>query len=189
MKELSIRIFLSFASFSGVLFFLFVWKKVGMPIFSADLITISNYPILSIYLKYTVLFAMVLWFAYLWLSFVRNYLPKISGTEEIIEIKPIEGSFLPVYIWLFVIALSFSDTLQPETITLLFVLFLFWAFLDWVSYFNPFWLLFWYRFYETKSSSGTVFTLITKKKDIKITNGKYVLDNLIRINNFTFLQK
>lgn len=190
MKELAIRFFLSVASFSGVLFFLFVWKKVDIPFFCApEWIGIDKVWNLLIYAKHLSLLLIVVWLSYLWVSFVRNYLPEISGNEEAIEIRPIEGSFLPVYIWLFVIALSFSDKLESGTIILLSVLFIFWNHLDGISYFNPFWLIFSYRFYEVKTPSWGIFTLITNKKDVKITDGKYILENLIRINNFTYLQK
>lgn len=103
------------------------------------------------------------------------------------KIKPAEWIFLPVYIWLFAVALSFSENkLNIETIFLIILLFIFWLKLEATSYFNPFWLFIGFHYYEVESSNNIVFILITKEKGLK--HGKE-LNNLIRINDFTFLKK
>ena len=103
------------------------------------------------------------------------------------KIKPAEWIFLPVYIWLFAVALSFSeDKLNIETIFLIILLFIFWLKLESISYFNPFWLFLGFHYYEVESSNNITFILITKEKGLKY--GKE-LNNLIRINDFTFLKK
>lgn len=182
MKTKLVRFFLSGSSFLWVVFFLFVWKKIDIPTFSSENFCYFSY-INCVLIKYLCFLFIIYGIAYFSLKFAKTL--KNTERMEIKEIKPIESTFLPVYIWLFVIALSFDSSLSVETIFLLFILFLFRRYLDSVSYFNPFFLFFWYRFYEVKSSFWLTLMLITKEKDLKSTDS---IEWLIRINNFTFLQ-
>jgi len=187
-----IPLILSISSFSWVILFLIIGRRIDVgKIWKVDYITLKNtsLEILNtdlLRLKYIIFVLIVLLICRIGLYLLRNCLgDKADETLSIKEIKPIEWSFLPVYIWLFVIALSFSEsTLKLETVILMFILFLFWTRLDSVSYFNPFMLFFWYRFYEVKSDKSTTFTVITKRSDLKnITQMEW----LLRINNFTFI--
>ncbi len=184
-----IPLFLSISSFSGIILFLLIWKKIDIPFINISNTCLNKLNWDLIYLKYLMFLIIILFFACISIYLVKKYLYIEDNPETIVvkEIKPIEWSFLPVYIWLFVIALSFNEkVLTFETIFLMILLFLFWLKLDSVSYFNPFLLFFWYRFYEIKSDKTTTFTLITRRKDLKNIKN---INNLICINNFTFLEK
>lgn len=179
----TIRFLLSLSSFSWMLFFLLVWKKIDIPYVNLTykyLSFLNNF----VFIKYVIIFIFFVFFAWFVLWVARKYIIP-SDNVKVIDIKPIEWTFLPVYIGLFVIALSFDNNLYPETIFLLLILFIFWLFLESVSYFNPFFLIFWYRFYEIKSESNITIILIIKRKDLKIINE---IDWLRRINNFTYLK-
>lgn len=52
-------------------------------------------------------------------------------------------------------------------------------------YFNLIWLLS-YRYYRVTDKNGNVFIIYSKKKDVKETG---TIEGLVRINNFTFLEK
>lgn len=194
MKEILLKIYkvwiipfmLSLSSFLGIILFLFIWKKIDIPwiCLSNTFLSFLNWD--YIYVKYLFFLAFVVGFTYISIILAKKNLQAWDNIE-VKEIKPIEWTFLPVYIWLFVIALSFNDkNLTIETIFLVIILFVFWLKLDSVSYFNPFLLFFGYRFYEIKSDKTTTFTLITRRKDLKNISS---LSDLISINNFTFLEK
>lgn len=181
MKQRLLHFLFSLSSFSGILVFLAISKKIKL----SDLSFIPN---IDSRINSAWNCGLILLIAFLFALFVlwlcENYLPKID-TLKVSEIKPVEGVFLPVYIGLFVIALELGDSLTTETTFLVLFLFILWIYFESVSYFNPFFLFFRYRFYEVKSENNISFVLITKQKDLKkITT----LESLIRINNFTFME-
>lgn len=173
----------SVSSFSGILLFLFIGNKINIPFLPFIPREFLNqwYDLA----RGASLVVLVLLFAWLTL-FIADKSLKNSDTLVVKSIQPMESNFLPVYIGLFVIALELDSELATENVILLILLFVFWIFLENVSYFNPFFLLFGYRFYEVTTSNDKKFTVICKMKDVKqITT----LDRLIRINNFSYLQK
>ncbi|MDD5770169.1 MAG: hypothetical protein PHE25_04310 [Candidatus Gracilibacteria bacterium] len=179
---------MSISSFSGIILFLLIGKRIDIPFIDISNTWLCKLNSDLIIIKYLLFLIIILLFSYFSIYLAKKFLFDGNGeTITVKEIKPIEGSFLPVYIGLFVIALSFNEkNLTFETIFLMIILFLFWLKLDSVSYFNPFLLFFGYRFYEIKSDNTTTFTLITKRKDLKNIDS---INNLIGINNFTFLEK
>ena len=100
------------------------------------------------------------------------------------DIVPVEGNFLPTYIGMYVISLSLGG-MGTDTIAICLFLFVMWLQLGSVSYFNPFISLLGYRYYSVRSIDNKTITLITNEKDLK--NAERI-DNLIRINNYTFLR-
>jgi len=177
--KLLIKLMFSLSSFSGILIFLLVNKNINIPFIDISFLIGNN-----LYIKYILIFAVAIFFALICVKFSTFFL-KNTDTIDVDEIKPVEGVFLPVYIGLFVIALELGGEITIETIFLICFLFVLWFFLEGVSYFNPFFLFFGYKFYEVKNSKKTTFMVITKKKDVKeISKFKH----LIRINNFTFLE-
>jgi len=185
MKSIT-RFFLSVSSFLGVLLFFFIKSDIDIPF-------VNRWgwcsPEIALCLKAVIAIIGATVFAKLILKSSVKYLGN-EDTIKIKQIKPMEGNYLPIYIGLFVVALDLGDTITMQSIILLILLFILWLFLENTSYFNPFFLCWGYKFYEvvteTKGSmkEGT-YTLITKHKDLKSIDS---LDQLTRLNNFTFLQ-
>lgn len=193
MKRFLFKLLFSLSSFTGILIFFLVNKDTHIPIFD------FGFDENILWLKYLIIFIIAFLYAYLVLFFSRYFLwnsdtlellkeiKKNDGTKKVIrwEIKPAEWIFLPVYIWLFVVALELWNPFSLEIWILVFFLFTLWFFFEGVSYFNPFFLFFWYRFYELKDVNNISYMLITRRKDLKeVIN----LDKLTRINNFTYLE-
>ncbi|EAH8791878.1 hypothetical protein EWP86_06355 [Campylobacter jejuni] len=103
------------------------------------------------------------------------------------EIEIAEPKYIPIYIAYFVIAISIDDC---KIFCFVFILIYLLILKGKFSYFNPY-LLFSYNFYEisinedeNKYAKYKVFLISNQKiKNIKIHN------NLIRLNDFTFLDK
>lgn len=187
MKQILFKFLFSVSSFSWVLLFLLVNNKFNIPNFNLEEKIWSYNVIFFEFLKYLLLFLIVIWFAKLILFLSIKYLKewKKWETSTVSKIKPIEWVFLPIYIWLFVIALSFNSITWMDSYFLIGVLFLFWLLFENISYFNPFFLFFWYNFYEVETKDWVTVILILKRSSIKNTNK---IEKLIRINDFTFLQ-
>lgn len=182
LKNYLCRILLASSSFSGVLLFLYIGNKIDIPNISGSFL--NNYNDIP---KYIVAVIAVFLGSLAIFEFVKWILHS-EGLEElkVKTIRPMESNFLPVYIGLFVVALELDNTLSIESGILIFVLFVFWIYLENVAYFNPFLLIFGYRFYEVTSEDDSISVIITKKPDIKqITN----FESLMRITNFNFIEK
>ncbi|CEN28079.1 MAG: hypothetical protein L0F95_05050 [Lactococcus sp.] len=110
-----------------------------------------------------------------------------SDNIEIRIIKPLESSVIPTYIGLFVIILNDLE-LNIKTTLILVLLFMLWTLFERNYYFNIFWAMWGYRFYEAEDINGNIITLISKTKDMKNTNKSRKIDNLARVNNFTFIE-
>lgn len=181
MQTALFRLLFSLSSFLGILLFLVININFNIPY-----IEISKPMDCStlMFLKYLLMSAAVIIFAKIVLALSKKFLEK-SDNLAVKKIKPVEGVFLPIYIGLFVIALSFNEGFSPQTCFLILFLFVLWVLFENVAYFNPFFLFWGYRFYEVESVNDVTILVITKKKDIKKIRE---LKNLIRINNFTFLE-
>ncbi len=176
MKKIILRILFSLSSFFGFFIFLFVDKNLFIDL------TTNNY------LIFLIIFTIVVIITYVFTKLVLLACDKWSEKADTLivkQIKPAEVFFLPVYIGLFVIALELRHLNCIEKYFFTFFLFVFWVFLENISYFNPFFLFFGYRFYEVISENKLKLMVITKRKDLKKINK---FNSLIRINNFTFLE-
>lgn len=98
------------------------------------------------------------------------------------DIVPVEGNLIPAYIGMFVISLSLPG-MGIESFMIMLLLLAIWLNIGSVSYFNPFLSIIGYRFYAVRSVNHKSITLITAKKDLKQASK---LENLIRVNNYTF---
>jgi len=186
MKSRIIKLLFSVSSFSGVIMFLLINGNLDIPFVNlgstihaqmgTEWIMLSKY--VAVTIAVIILARVILWVG-------RKVLNAEGGISGIEKVKPMEGQFLPVYIGLFVIALSFNDTLTIASWFLIFILFILWVSFENVSYFNPFFILWGYRFYEIETSDNITSILITKRKDVKTIKE---LNNLTRLNNFTFLE-
>ncbi len=105
------------------------------------------------------------------------------------EIQPMEQDIIPIYIGLFVIVLNIgalSIFLQYLLIFILFVIW--WRFLEQSYYFNIFWLIK-YRLYKVKDLNGNVYSVYTKRGDIKLIDSNHEENlKLVRISNFSFIE-
>lgn len=140
MKNILFKFLFSLSSFSGVLMFLFINRNIDLPIISIPEIINLKYEFLLI-IKFILVFLFIIFFAWLVLFLGKKFIGVEGSIEKIDKIKPLEGQFLPVYIGLFVIALSFNDGLSTQAIFLIFILFILWICFETVAYFNPFFIL------------------------------------------------
>jgi len=143
-------------------------------------------PLLWNYIFYILVFIL---FSFLSIYILKksfyNFKEKKYETDNIEceEISPWETSYIPTYIWFFLIVLG-VQSISNGVIFIFILLFIIWLKLEKVSYFNFFWLILWYNFYQVKTKK-TLVIIITKEKSIK---WKDIFDDLIRLNDFTFLQ-
>lgn len=170
----SSKIFLSLSSFYLFLLFYFVFNKIYL----FDILPLFNY------LSY---FFIGLIFSFFCLIAVKN---KKGGDNQdsVNSIKPLEFTYIPVYLGLVIISLSLGTFINNliEIIFLSSIIYLIWLKLENVSFFNFYWLFFNYRFYEITTGMST-YLLISKRGDVK--NKKALKDlNLKRINNYAFIE-
>jgi hypothetical protein len=186
MKNKLIKLIFSLSSFSGVIMFLLINSGINVPYVKLPFYCWDKLGTeWSLLIKFVLVMVSVVLSARIILWIGKNVLKAEGSISNIIRIKPMEGQFLPVYIGLFVIALSFNSSLTISSWFLIFVLFILWVSFETVSYFNPFFIIWGYRFYEIETSENITSIVITKKKDVKkITE----FNNLTRLNNFTFLE-
>ena len=136
-KERLIKILLSASSFSGILLFFVLKNNPDIPYFS----TLQIFVEMPLIIKNIFYIIIVIIFAWFVLFLTKKILPS-NWNLKIKSIKPVESAFLPAYIGLFVVALELNGIFSIETNTILIILFIFWIFLENISYFNPFFLFF-----------------------------------------------
>ena len=180
LKQKILIYFLSIASFSGFIA-LFLIKNKFQILFYLPIIN-CNVDIFWSYITY--LFVSVL-LAFLSIYFISLFPADNTLIIEGNDIVPVEGNFLPTYIGMYVISISLG-AIDKDTLIISLFLFIMWLKLGSVSYFNPFISLLGYRYYSVRSIGNKTITLITKEKDLKQATS---IDNLIRINNYTFFKK
>lgn len=187
MKQVFFKFLFSVSSFSWVLLFLFINNKSNIPVIELEKFIWDYNVMIFEFLKYLFILILVVLFSKFILFLSIKFLKEWENweTAEISKIKPVEWVFLPIYIGLFVIALSFTDITWVDSYFLIWVLFIFWLWFENVSYFNPFFIFLWYSFYEIETKDWITVMLILKKSSLKKIEK---VDNLIRINDFTFLQ-
>lgn len=186
MKTKLIKLLFSLSSFSGVIMFLLINNNLNIPFIQIEDLTQISIPTRWVMLfKYILVTLCVILFAKIVLFAGKKTLKTEGNISDVVKIKPMEGQFLPVYIGLFVIALSFSGELTISSIFLIVILFILWVSFETVSYFNPFFTILGYRFYEIETKDSVTSIIITKRKDVKQISQ---FTNLTRLNNFTFLE-
>lgn len=173
MPKLFLQKITSFSSFSWILICIFVSNNL----FDSNYLNVFFCLFIMVFLS---VFARIV----LWMWNKKRNEDCAFDTLTIQSIQPAEFDFWPIYMGLYIIGFEFKLT----WIRLIFLIFLF---VIWVGYFesagffNPFFLFFNYRFYKCTDNNWNVYILITKEKDIK--NNSRCFKNLLRINNFTFL--
>ena len=133
--------------------------------------------------------------AYLIYFFIPVALTSLSllvsaklGSDEfkkgsIVSIEYANNRFLPIYLGYFFIALVVGSY---ETFAFVFAAIFIFTFLSQALYFNPFLLLFGYKFYAVKTKNGVSLFLISRHDykrpgDIEIAKAR-------RVNNYTFIE-
>jgi len=168
------RLFLSFSSFFPGLI-LFIFTRNIFPNVENLLMSIT---------KIFILILVMLVVAFLSLKHFED--KGKSDTANIVSIQPVEHEIIPTYIGLFVIMVGLDSLSFIYQIFTVFFIFVIWFVLMEKSYyFNLIWLLK-YRYYKVQDKIGNTYIIYSKRNDVKEV-GK--IQNLVRINNFTFLER
>ena len=101
---------------------------------------------------------------------------------SITTVETANDAFLPSYLGYFFVALSVPD---PDTFVYLFGMIFIFIFFSKISYLNPIFLIFGYKFFYLTDTSGLKIVVITKK-ELKVPND-VEFTALKRINNYTFI--
>ncbi|MBN2958257.1 MAG: hypothetical protein JTJ17_01115 [Streptococcus gordonii] len=111
---------------------------------------------------------------------------EANDTAQVESIQPVENEIIPTYLGLFVIMLGLGElTFLYQVVVIALIFLIWWILMERSYYFNLIWLLS-YRYYRVTDKNGNVFIIYSKKKDVKETGN---IKGLVRINNFTFLEK
>ena len=111
---------------------------------------------------------------------------EANDTAQVESIQPVENEIIPTYLGLFVIMLGLGElTFLYQIVVIALIFLIWWILMERSYYFNLIWLLS-YRYYRVTDKNGNVFIIYSKKKDVKETGN---IKGLVRINNFTFLEK
>ena len=111
---------------------------------------------------------------------------EANDTAQVESIQPVENEIIPTYLGLFVIMLGLGElTFLYQIVVIALIFLIWWILMERSYYFNLIWLLS-YRYYRVTDKNGNVFIIYSKKKDVKETG---TIKGLVRINNFTFLEK
>ena len=168
------RLFLSFSSFfPGLILFIF---------------TINIFPnienLLASITKIIILILVMLVVAF---GLLKCFEKEVkSDTANIVSIQPVEHEIIPTYIGLFVIMLGLGSlSLIYQMFIVLFIFGIWFVLMEKSYYFNLIWLLK-YRYYKVQDEIGNTYIIYSKRNDVKEVGE---IQNLVRINNFTFLEK
>ena len=137
------------------------------------------------FLKIGVLILLMLSFSFGALQYVIRF-KEANDTAQVESIQPVENEIIPTYLGLFVIMLGLGElTFLYQIVVIVLIFLIWWILMERSYYFNLIWLLS-YRYYRVTDKNGNVFIIYSKKKDVKETG---TIKGLVRINNFTFLEK
>ena len=121
------------------------------------------------------------------LSIVSVYFIKFLSSDSIEQdtltnIEPANDAFLPSYLGYFFVALSVPDI---EIFFVVFGIIAIFIFYSRISYFNPIFFIFGFKFFYVINSNNVKVLLITKKELKTTKSAKF--DQLKRITNYTFI--
>lgn len=171
LPQMMFNLMLSLSASAYVVVIFLIKEEISFPLLPQQLTRLS-------YIIYLVIPVFIAW---LCLRFSK-YL-SVCGMEcRIEEVELASHSFLPNYLGYFFVALSI-----PNITTLIYVYAVIFIFthLSKALSFNPLFLLFGYQFYFVTGEDGARIFLITKQKMKTYQDAD--LDNLRRINDFTFI--
>ena len=137
------------------------------------------------FLKIGMLIFLMLSFSFGVLQYLKRF-KEANDTAQVESIQPVENEIIPTYLGLFVIMLGLGElTFLYQIVVIVLIFLIWWILMERSYYFNLIWLLS-YRYYRVTDKNGNVFIIYSKKKDVKETG---TIKELVRINNFTFVEK
>lgn len=138
-------------------------------------------PSIASYFFYFLVVVLCTWISILAIRFLSD---EQLSQGRIATIETANDAFLPSYLGYFFVALSINDF---NTFLYVFSLIFIFIFFSKISFFNPVFLLFGYRFFNLTNTDGLKIVVITKK-DLKVPSD-VEFSALKRINNYTFISK
>ena len=168
------RFFLSLSSFfPGLILFIFTINICP---------NVEN--LLASITKIIILILVMLVFAFVTLNDFEK--KEKSDTANIVSIQPVEHEIIPTYIGLFVIMVGLGSlSFIYQIFTVIFIFAIWFVLMEKSYYFNLIWLLK-YRYYKVQDVIGNTYIIYSKRNDVKEVGN---IQKLVRINNFTFLEK
>lgn len=117
---------------------------------------------------------------------IYKYFIKANETFKACSIKTAEPIYIPTYIGYFVLATSINSL---PLFTVIGCMLCYLLYKTKIFYFNPLLIVLGYNYYEAEDLQGNSILLITQTKNLKISTSKgKSFENLIRLNNFTFIE-
>lgn len=186
LKSSIIKILFSLSSFSWFILFIAIIQNRDIPYIKMPKFLLSIWFDHILMIKAIIYLIIIIWFTYLLVFFLKKTTKSEDNISDIIKISPLEWDLFPVYLWLFLISLSFWNNCATYQQIITLILFIFRVSFETISYFNPFMYFIGYRFYKVETKSGIIVTIISKIKDVKMVDNVN-FRRLKRLNNFTFL--
>lgn len=171
LPRLLFDLMLTFSASAYVVVIFLIKEKITLPFIQQKFDSIS-------YFIYLTIPALIAWGCLI----LSKYLPVCGVECQIKEVELASHSFLPNYLGYFFVGLSIPNIAVLAYVY--FVIFTFTHFSKALS-FNPMFLLLGYQFYFVTGEDGTKIFLITRQRMKVYQDVK--LDNLRRINDFTFI--
>lgn len=134
------------------------------------------------FISYALYFIISIFFTYISILLIRFLDDEVLSSNTIKTVETANDSFLPSYLGYFFVALSINDIYV--LIYVFSIIFIF-TFFSKISYFNPIFLLFGYKFFHLTDDDGLKIVVITKMELKKPS--EVCFSALKRINNYTFI--
>lgn len=142
----------------------------------------NNFHTLSHITSYIFYFSCILLLSLLSIHFIKALSDDAIEKDTLTNIEPANDAFLPTYLGYFFVALSVTDINMFMVVFGIIAIFIYYSR---ISYFNPLFFLFGYKFFYVINSNNVKILLITKK-DLK-TTFETEFKQLKRITNYTFI--
>ncbi|MGD1448245.1 hypothetical protein [Vibrio harveyi] len=137
---------------------------------------------LPVFISCIVYFGVVIGCTALSIFIARFLNTDVISKGSITTVETANDAFLPSYLGYFFVALSIGDLISFVYVFAMIFIFILYSK---ISYFNPVFLLFGYKFFHLTNVDGLKIVVITKK-DLKIPS-EVQFSQLKRINDYTFI--
>lgn len=142
----------------------------------------NNFYTLSHITSYVFYFICILLLSIISIHLINSLSDDAIEKDTLTNIEPANDAFLPTYLGYFFVALSVTNINMFIIVFGIIAIFIYYSR---ISYFNPLFFLFGYKFYYVINSDNVKVLLITKK-ELKTTL-KTEFKQLKRITNYTFI--
>ncbi len=142
----------------------------------------NNFHTLSHITSYIFYFSCILLLSLLSIHFIKSLSNDTIEKDTLTNIEPANDAFLPTYLGYFFVALSVTDINMFMVVFGIIAIFIYYSR---ISYFNPLFFLFGFKFYYVINSDNVKVLLITKKELKTTFNTEF--KQLKRITNYTFI--